>query len=69
MIEALRLMLLKQPDVVKPARVVEVVQVSKPDPHKSGKIAEPAQQEPNLLDQFGWDDSMESLPFSRWALH
>jgi len=52
LMEALRLMALKQPGVlpieVKAARVVQSVQASKP--------LEPVQQEPNLLDQFGWDD-------------
>jgi len=51
LMEALRLMVLKQPGVlpveVKPVRVVEV-KVSKP--------SEPARGEPSLLDQFGWDD-------------
>jgi len=50
LMEALRLMALKQPGVlpieVKPVRVVEAVR----------KPSEPVRGEPNLLDQFGWDD-------------
>jgi len=52
LLEALRLMVSRQSDVlpveVKPARVVQSVQVE--------KLAEPVQGEGNLLDQFGWDD-------------
>lgn len=52
LLEALRLMASKQPGVlpveVKPARVVQLVQVEKPSVIMHG--------EGNLLDQFGWDD-------------
>jgi len=52
LLETVRLMLLKQPDVlpavVKPVRVVESVKEDKP--------TEQVQGDGSLLDQFGWDN-------------